>query len=116
MLPKQCEQLLVTVFGILIANPRQAFKTIGQTSLGPVELVTMRNLWNWSHNFWTCGIGHNFFFQAIVELVTIFGTNSTTSMRVLDLVTDKKSLWNRAQLGKKLSEFENVDCDLFQYY
>ena len=21
----------------------------------------MRNLWNWSHNFWTCGIGHNFF-------------------------------------------------------
>ena len=86
-----------------------------QTSLGPVELVTMRNLWNWSHNFWTCGIGHNFF-QAIVELVTIFGTNSTNSMRVLDLVTDKKSLWNRAQLGKKLSEFENVDCDLFQYY
>ena len=71
-----------------------------QTSLGPVELVTMRNLWNWSHNFWTCGIGHNFF-QAFVELVTIFGTNSTTSMRVLDLVTDKKSLWNRAQLGKK---------------
>ena len=37
-------------------------------------------------------------------------------MRVLDLVTDKKSLWNRAQLGKKLSEFKNVDCDLFQYY
>ena len=88
---------LLIRLGIFIKN--HFYMNIRQTSLGPVELVTMRNLWNWSHNFWTCGIGHNFF-QAFVELVTIFGTNSTTSMRVLDLVTDKKSLWNRAQLGK----------------
>ena len=36
-------------------------KCFRQTSLGPVELVTMLHLWNWSHMFCTCGIGHNFF-------------------------------------------------------
>ena len=36
----------------------------GQTSLGPVELVTMLHLWNWSHMFCTCGIGHKFFFSS----------------------------------------------------
>ena len=49
-----------------------------QTSLGPVELVTMLHLWNWSHMFCTCRIGHNFF-SAVVELVTLFRPYSTTA-------------------------------------